>query len=91
MGKRKTDRATAYSDKYVTDLAYTQDDVHSLVKHAHKAGHRANRISAAQRRVVAAALEWVKPPLWSGDATKAGLKLASAVDALQRAKGGANG
>lgn len=93
MRKRKSVREKAHYNAWKLWPSSTVE--HGLARLGYvrgaEYGHRANRISAAERRVVEAAVEWVKPPLWSGDATKAGLKLASAVDALQRAKGGANG
>lgn len=79
MGKRKTlaARARAYGDR-----AVVRD--FSSFSAAWLAGHRANRISAAERRVVEAAENW--------DMRKPGLgALRDAIEALQRAKGGANG
>lgn len=83
MGKRKTseEMSRAYAGQFPARYQ-------AMVREAHeagqRAGHRANRISAAERRVKEVAVAFRHGAAgWE--------ELCKVVDALERAKGGGNG
>ena len=87
MGKRITVRKKA--DAYARWLVPLDPLAKMWVYTGFIAGHRANRLTRAERAVVKAAVAWAR---WAPEMrkTKAALApLSDAVEALARAKGGA--
>lgn len=92
MGKRKTleQRAIVFAKQYGDGLTFEAREVlRRGLREGFRKGHRANRISAAERRVVEAALLAAKHCRKYGTVPLD--ELMAAVEKLERAKGGANG
>ena len=92
MRKPKTlkERAGAYSRRLCGEAAGELNDARrACALSGYIAGHRANRISAAQRRVVEAAIALARPGKKTTGVSIP--NLLAAVENLERAKGGRNG